>query len=129
MSAPERVSITAGEWRSDIAEDQRVVILSGLRINKPRIAAADWTELVFSGIGDPGLIAKEESLNSNDVNGTDSVVAIHVSSGQPASRERGSEIEEMPLGAYRVNSIDTCGTRCKGGLRRCDCIASARRKK
>ena len=80
MSAPERVSITAGEWRSDIAEDQRVVILSGLVTNKPRIAAADWTELVFSGIGDPSLIAKEESLNSNDVNGTDSVVAIHVSS-------------------------------------------------
>src|SRR2546428_13991935 len=54
---PRRVSIAAGEWRSDVAEDQCVVILSGLVAHKPGIAAAHRTELVFSSIGDPGLIA------------------------------------------------------------------------
>ena len=40
--------------RSNVAEDQRVVILTGLVTNKPRIGAARRIELVLSRIGDPG---------------------------------------------------------------------------
>ena len=40
--------------RSDVAEGQRVVILSGLVGKSPRIAAARRIELVLSGVGDPG---------------------------------------------------------------------------
>ena len=61
----------SGRWTnasSDVAEDQRVVILTGLVANKPRIGAARRSELVLSNIGDPGCQAEEESLNGNDVN-------------------------------------------------------------
>ena len=71
--------------RSDVAEDQRVVILTGLVANNPRIGAARRSELVLSSIGDPGCQAEEESLNGNDVNCIDRGVAIHISSRQPAS--------------------------------------------
>ena len=39
---------------SDVAEDQRVVILAGLVAHNRRIGAARRTELVLSGIGGPG---------------------------------------------------------------------------
>jgi hypothetical protein len=70
---------------SDVAEDDRVVILSGLVANKRRIRAVHRSELVLSNIGDPGRLAKEESLHGNDVNCIDPADAIHISSGQPAS--------------------------------------------
>src|SRR5204862_5710199 len=53
---------------SGVAEDQRVVILSGLVANQPRIGAARRSELVLSSIRDAGGQAEEESLNGNDVN-------------------------------------------------------------
>jgi hypothetical protein len=71
--------------RSDVPEDQRVVILSGLVANKPQIRAVHRGELVLSNIGDPGCQAEEESINGNDVNCIDPAKAIHISSRQPAS--------------------------------------------
>ena len=71
--------------RSSVTKYQRVVILTCLVINNPRIAAVRGIELVLSNIGDPGCQAEEESLNGNDINGIDRGVAIHISSRQPAS--------------------------------------------
>ena len=39
----------------------------------------------------------------------DHAVAIHISSGQPASGEGSSEIEEMPLGCDYIGGVDVCG--------------------
>src|SRR5438552_3470957 len=57
--------------RSDVAEDQRVVVLSRLVTNNRRIGAVRRSELVLSSVGDPGGQAEEESLYGNDVNGID----------------------------------------------------------
>ena len=70
---------------SDVAEDQRFVILSGLVASKPRKRAVRGSELVRSRIGEPGGLAEEESLNGNDINRIDRGVAIHISRRQPAS--------------------------------------------
>src|SRR2546428_1648233 len=74
-----------GKRRRNVAEDQRVVILTGLVCNNPRIGAVRRSKLVLSNIGDPGLITEVESLNGNDINCIDGGVAIHISSRQPAS--------------------------------------------
>ena len=89
---PERVTISDGatfeslcKRRNNIAENQRVVILTGLVSNNARIGAVRRTELVLSCIRGPGCQAEEESLNGNDVNGIDHGVAIHIGSRPPAS--------------------------------------------
>jgi hypothetical protein len=41
--------------------------------------------LVLSNIGDPGGETEEESLNGNDINCINPVVAVHIGSRQPAS--------------------------------------------
>jgi hypothetical protein len=76
---------TVDKRSSDVADDQRVVILSGLVGNNPGIDAVHRIELVLSNIGDPGCVAKKEPLNGNDLHCIDNVVAIHISSRQPAS--------------------------------------------
>ena len=79
---------------SDVAEDQRVVILTGLVANNPRIGAARRSELVLSNIGDPDWPAEEESLNGNDVNVlillspfTSAAVSRHPDRGVPRVRK------------------------------------------
>jgi len=62
--------------RRNIGEGQRVVILSALVGNNPRVAAPDRTKLVRSGIGDPRWQGESESLNGNDVKCIDQGVAI-----------------------------------------------------
>ena len=46
--------LSVNKTSSDIAQDQRVVILAGLVANNSRMGAARRTKLVLSGIGDPG---------------------------------------------------------------------------
>src|SRR5205823_7836551 len=58
---------TFRKMRSNVAEDQRIIILSGLVATKPRIGAVRGSELVFSDIGYPGRQTEVESLNSNDI--------------------------------------------------------------
>ena len=53
------------EMRSNVAENQRVAILSSLVAANARISAARRSELIFSNIGDAGWKAKEKPLNGN----------------------------------------------------------------
>ena len=105
---------------SNVAEDQRVVILTGLVNNNRRISAARRTELVLSNIGDPGCQAKVESLNRNSVNGIDRAIAIHISRRQPASRQGSPENEVLPLHGDRIHGVDVTagGARRQGAFRR-----------
>ena len=50
----EALALLALPLWSDVAEDQRVVILSGLVANNSRIGAVRRTELILSSIGEPG---------------------------------------------------------------------------
>ena len=56
---------------SDVAENERVVILTGLVRNKSRIGSAHRSELVLSSIGNPGRQTEKEPLNSDDIHGID----------------------------------------------------------
>src|SRR5439155_4398809 len=97
---------TVHKSRSHVAEDQRVIILPGLVTHDRRIGAGGRSEPVLSNIGRAGLSAKEESLNSNNVNCIDSIVAIHVGGCQPASRKEGN-LQEMPLGSDHIHCVDS----------------------
>src|ERR1700694_3545797 len=104
--------------RSDVAEDQRVVILSGLVAHNPRIGAVHRIELVLSNIGDPDCLAEEESLNGKDVNSTDISVAIHISSRPLASYWAKCGPEEMPLHREHIYAVDARRTWRLVGLAR-----------
>ena len=110
----------------DIAEDQRIVILSGLVNHNSSIAAVRWVELVLSNIGDPGGEAEEESLDRNDINRVDSVDAIYISSYQPASYKGSADSEEMPLDGDDINCVDAGGAWRQRGLGRRHGVVSAR---
>ena len=64
--------------RSNITEDQSIVILAGLVGNNSGIAATRRSELVFSNIGDSSRQVEEESLNGNDINCIDRCIAIDI---------------------------------------------------
>jgi hypothetical protein len=102
----------------DVAEDQRVVILSRLVSNNSRIGSAHRIEFVLSSIGDPGRQGEEESLNGNDINCIDRAVGIHIRSCQPASGKRSSETEKMPLDGDHVDGVDAHRAWREGGLAR-----------
>src|SRR6266436_2028982 len=89
-----------------IAEDQRVVILTGLVTNDPRIAADQGSEPVLSNIGGPEGEPKEESLNCNDVNCIDPVDTIHIRRDQLATSEWSSQMEKMPLHGDHIHGGD-----------------------
>ena len=122
----DRPPARSDKTRSNVAEDQRVVILAGLVSNNPRIGAARRSELVLSNIGDPGCYAEEESLNGKDVNSIDHGVAIHISSIPPASCWDKCDIEEMPLHGEHIYAVDARGARRQSELGRRDSIAAAR---
>src|SRR5438874_13283238 len=69
-----------GKRTNNVAKDERVIVLAGLVDSKRRIRAGGRIELVFANVYDPGRIASEESLYSNDVNCIDHGVGIHISS-------------------------------------------------
>src|SRR5436190_14722536 len=114
--------------RRHIAEDQCIEILPGLITKNARIAAVRRIELVLSTVADPGWQAEEESQSSSDVNRIDEGVAVRIGSCQPASGERSSEIEEMPLDGDHIHGGDPRGAWCQGGLARRHGIAPARDK-
>src|SRR5205823_5617442 len=92
--------------RSNVAEDQRFVILVGLVSNDPRIRPVHRIELILSNIGNPSGEAEEKALNGNDIDCIDHAVAIHISSRQWASWWERYDIEEMPLGGDHINSVN-----------------------
>jgi hypothetical protein len=112
---------------SNVAENQRVVILTGLVSNQPRIGAVRRSELILSNVGDPGRHHEDESLNGNDINCIDSVVAIHISSPLPAAYEGGYRSGPMliPFDGDHIVDIDAGGARRQGSLGRCHGIAPA----
>lgn len=115
--------------RYDVAENQRVVILSSLVIYHSRISPIGGIELVLPSIRNPACGAKEESLNGNDVDGVDRAVQIHISSRQSASRKESSDYEEMPLDGDHIHGVNACRTWRQSRLRWRHRIVPARRQR
>src|SRR5689334_4617812 len=103
--------------RSDVTENQRVVILTGLVTSDVRVVTVRGVELVLSDIGDPGCEAEKEPLNGDDINGVDSVDTIDISSGQAAPRRNYRNIKEVPLHGDHIHGVDAGGPWGQGGVR------------
>src|SRR5438552_16975272 len=113
---------------SNVAENQRVVILSGLVAANGCISAASRNEPVFSNIVNTCCLAQGKPVNRSDIPCIDSAVAIHISSRQPASRQRSSEKEEMPLHRDHIDGVDVSRAWRASSLRWCYGIGPAIRK-
>ena len=109
----------------DIAQNERLIILTALTRQKIRVGAARRNESVPSGIADPARDREEESLNSDDVNGVDPVRAIHVSRHQSAARKRSAYPKEVPLDRNDVHRVDADRTWEECGFCRSYGIVSA----
>ena len=94
------------EWRGNVTEDNRIVILRGLVANRWRIRAARRREAILSNIAYPGSQLEEESLNGNDVRRIDPAVTIHITCSPPASWWDKCDIEEMPLSGDHIRGVD-----------------------
>ena len=115
------------KWRSNVPKDNRIVILTGLIATGRRIGAAPRRKAISSNIAYPGCLPEEEPLNGNHIKCIDRGVAVHVSSQQPASRERSSEIEEMPLHGEHIDGVDACRGREARRLAWRKCIGHTRK--
>src|SRR5205809_3223487 len=104
---------------SNIAEDEGVVILTDLISSNIRVGAVRRNELVFSNIVDPCCLAQGKPVNRSEIPCIDSAVAIHISSRQPASRQRSSEKEEMPLHGDHIDGVDVSRAWRASSLRWC----------
>jgi hypothetical protein len=109
----------------DVAEDDRVVVLTGLVGKNLHIAAARRSEFVLADIGDRVGQAVKESLHGNDILGIDNGVVIHISRRQLASRQERSG-QELLLHADHIDGIDVAGAWRPSGLARRYGIGRAR---
>ena len=81
--------------------------------------------MILSSVGGPACQAEKESLDRNDINGIDSVNAIHISRRQPASGQKG-DVKEMPLDGNHIDGGNPAGAWRPGGLGRRYGISRAR---
>src|ERR1051325_1480009 len=102
--------------RSNVAENQRVIILTGLVTIKARIGVAGWVELVLPNVSCSSRESEEESLNGDDINGINRGITIYVAGRQPTPRQGSAEMKEVPLDGNHIHRIDPRGARRQRSL-------------
>src|SRR5262245_13360879 len=92
--------------RTNVAEDDGIVILSALITERRGIGAVRRGKAVLPDVANSGCECKYVTLNRDHICSRDSDRRGAIGRSEAAARQRGSNRKEMALNGDHVNSID-----------------------